>query len=217
MKTTSRTKLLIIALVVVLVTLACGYETTQQDWDQMTGKEPTRNDLTVQPTEDPGYQYGTVGGTMSTIWKDVWIDNVVYNPVCTDDQAEYHLLIAPVNIAPPNSPSTDSVPSGKYYFRLDVMAARYLPDDKTGKCNTSAGRSDAVTHFIFAGSYDPANLEFNILTCGNSGDVGEGSEIQSRLYNAAGNLVCRSSDQMKMVFTFSDMQLFQGTGTPPTP
>jgi hypothetical protein len=218
MKTTSRTTPLIIALVVVLVTFACTLgEPTLQDYQEMAGNEPTRNALTVQPTEDPGYQYGTVVGTMSTIWKDVWVDNVAFNPVCTDDQAEYHLLIAPVNIAPANSPSTDSVPSGKYYFRLDVMAARYLPDDKTGKCNISAGRSDAVTHFIFAGSYDPANLTFNVFTCGNSGDVGEGSEIQSTIYRASGNLVCRSSDQMKMVFTFSDMQMLQGTGTPPLP
>jgi hypothetical protein len=218
MKTTSRTKLLIIALVIVLVTLACTLgETTLQDYQEMAGNEPTRNALTIQPTEEPEYQYGTVVGTMSTIWKDVWVDNVAFNPICTDDQAEYKLLMAPVNVAPPNSPSTSSVPSGKYYFRLDVMAARYLPDDKTGACDTSVGRSYAMTHFIFAGSYDPANLEFRILTCGNSGDVGEGSGIYSKYYTASGNLVCRSSDQMKMVFTFSDMQLLQGTGTPPTP
>ena len=193
--------IMLAAVVILLVPLGCPLQ--EEGLRDYSGAVPT----------DVVYDYGDISGTESTHFANIWVDNEQLNPVCTDDSTDYHLFIGADDQIPAASHITGSIPSGEVYFRLDAYAAVYSLDK--GECNYNVNRSDMVVDFVIEGSYKPATYKFTIFTCGNDGTVAAGSEIfHTTDIKVSGNVVCKVSDEMKYVFSFTDMVMLGGVETP---
>ena len=211
---------LVAALIVLILFTACG--DNGSDNPGIASGDSADAHLTETAQWATHAMSGEVKGTSASIYTHVWVDNTESNPICSDDQyTDFQIQIAADGNLPANTHLTNPLPPLEQFFRLDIMAPLYYLDK--GKCNYVAP-SDVMTDVIIEGSYRNFDQVLTVLTCGNTGTLGEDSHItnltQVGKLNSSGNTVmsagsllfegtitCKLSDQMVYKFSFTGLQL----------